>query len=426
MSDNSPVSIHNNSTDYNTDYGAGMLANSDKLIPEDRRSKYDKMNKSEKFEILKKIDEQPKESDEDFFNDAPAPQSEHFLNNKTFATKHVSEKDDIFIQPNTANKYNDGKTKLTEMENNFAKSEVQKKEESEQEEEEEYNNLSSFKQKQKKLMLLAEMGELSVNRGVKFTKQYGINSDYFEMKHEFDFHNKIINKSNAVSWMSGLLLTTVEGVELLSDNYGDRVGVNLHGWKSRMNSQIDSIMDVLGKLYVKHNKMGSAYSPELQFMFIILSTMLGTQLTNMNKKKNSNTSVNKQTANDIDILREKAKQDSSNNVPVSNKISSEHDNANKEMENFRNLRNMYSSPNINLNEMQQIREQFDKNNRNTEVEDDNIRSELKNIRETLKNDKETNSNKSKSSSNDSSQNKSKNKSMYSKKSYKRGAGIVIK
>ncbi len=50
---------------------------------------------------------------------------------------------------------------------------------------------------------------------------------------------------------------------------------------------------------------------------------------------------------------------------------------------------------------------------------------ITNIRETLKNDKDTGSNNTKSST-DSSQNKSKTKSMYSRKSFKRGAGIVIK
>ena len=129
-----------------------------------------------------------------------------------------------------------------------------------------------------------------------------------------------------IPWMSGLLLTSVEGLELLSDNYGVNYGINIHGWSRRMDSQRKDIYEILGDLYIKYNKQGSSYSPEIRLLFILLSSLLGTQLGNMNKESDiQRTKSGVNAKSDIEMMREKAKQESMyGNTVMQETINKEH------------------------------------------------------------------------------------------------------
>jgi len=425
MSDNSSNSSNddNNNTDYKTDYMADVIANSEKLKPEEIRIKFDK-NKAP--DVIHQIHDSVVETDDDYFDEKS--NNNNFINNNTFKEKPTNQTNN-----HSRNNYSKGRSKISEYEDEFEKSDRYKSDEfCDDDEYDDYNSLSEYKKKQRKLVLLGELGDLAKNRGIKLTKSYSINSDYYEMKHELEFHRKIINKTSAVSWMSGLLLTSVEGIELLSDNYGANYGVNIHGWSRRMDSQRKDIYEILGDLYIKYNKQGSSYSPEIRLVFILLSSLLGTQLGNMNKEsdiKKTKTGVN--TKSDIEIMREKAKQESVyGNTVMQDTINKEHDNAFNEMQNFRDLKDIHNQ-NDKLNEMENIQKRYMENNIHSENTENNrtvnIKNQLKNLRSDINNSLDLELENDKSDTSSSSKNKSsKNKSMYSKKSFKKGKGIVIK
>jgi hypothetical protein len=437
-------------TDYNTDYFVDDLANSDKLIPENQRIKFDK----KKSEILQKINESLKETDDDYLDDEKPPniknnslnEKNNSINENDFLNERTFQNKDIFKQKKEEhnNIYNKGKSKISELESDVDKT-IENPEEKfyDEEDYDDYNTLSEYKKKQKKLHVLSELGELVAVREIKLTKMYSINSDYFEMKHELEFHKKIINKSSSVNWMSGLLLCAVEGLELLSDNYGARYGINIHGWKRKIDYQIKDIYEVLGALYVKYNKNAKDFSPEIKLVFILISSMVATQFSNMDEVKNltksqnnnnnynnnnnniNNNNNNNNNNNYIEHLREKAKNSTDHiNIVVNDVINKEHSAVNKEMENFRNLKSYYEGNNaMNNIKNNYIQENMDSN--------ENIRNRLQNVKKDINNslDEELNKNTSESSTSSSvskNNNSSKNKTMYSKKSVKRGAGVIIK
>ena len=429
MSDNSTNSSNddNNNTDYRTDYMADVIANSEKLKPEESRIKFDK-NKAP--DVIHQIHDSVVETDDDYFDEKS--NNNHFINNNTFKKRPSNPTDN-----HSKHNYSRGRGKTSEYEDEFEKSDRYKSDEfCDDDEYDDYNSLSEYKKKQRKLVLLGELGDLAKNRGIKLTKSYSINSDYYEMKHELEFHRKIINKTSAVSWMSGLLLTSVEGLELLSDNYGENYGVNIHGWSRRMDSQRKDIYEILGDLYIKYNKQGSAYSPEIRLLFILLSSLLGTQLGNMNKEtdiKKTKSGVN--TKSDIEMMREKAKQESIyGNTVIQDTIDKEHKNSFNEMKNFRDLKDIHNQniqQNDRLNEMENIQKRYMENNIHSENTENNrtidIKNQLKNLRSDINNSLDLELENDKSDTSSSSKNKSsKNKSMYSKKSFKKGKGIVIK
>lgn len=422
MSDNSSNSTNdnNNNTDFKTDYMADVIANSEKLKPEESRIKFDK-NKDP--EVIHKIHESVVETDDDYFDERS--NNNNFINNNTFKEKPTNQTNNY-----SKNNYSKSKNKISEDE--FEKSDKYKSEEfCDDDEYDDYTSLSEYKKKQRKLVLLGELGDYAKNRGIKLTKSYSINSDYYEMKHELEFHKKIINKTSAVSWMSGLLLTSVEGIELLSDNYGANYGVNIHGWSRRMDTNRKDIYEILGDLYIKYNKQGSSYSPEIRLLFILLSSLLGSQLGNMNKESDiqkTKTGVNAKS--DIEMMREKAKQESVyGNTVMQDTINKEHDNVINEMKNFRDLKDIHNQ-NDRLNEMENIQKRYMENNIHSDNTENNrtidIKNQLKNLRTDINNSLDLEINNVTSDTNSSSKNKSsKNKSMYSKKSFKKGKGIVI-
>lgn len=407
-SDNDSNDLKGVSTDYNTDYMIDLLANSEKLKPEEHRVNF-KSNKN-LYTKMNKIKEDDIETENDYFTDKYNNNNNDFVNQNTFKEKHN--------EPKMKHK--------NDSINDFDKTDRYKTEENDDDENEEYDDyekLSPYKKKQRKLTLLGELGDLANNQNIPLTKPYTINSDYYEMKYELEYHKKIIDKKNVVSWMSGVFLSSVEAIELLSSNYGHRYGININGWAERMDSERNNIYDILGSLYHKYNKQGSSISPELRLLFLLLSTLLGTQLSNTmetsNIKKTNNVS-----SNNIEEMRQKAKQDSYKNNDYL------HQNIMKEHEDYKTLKDRFNFNDYepNLKKMEEIKQKYMTENVMTENDDtENIKNHLQNLRSDINNslDDEINNNKSISTSSNSLNNSNKNKSLYSKKSFKKGHGINI-
>ena len=153
---------------------------------------------------------------------------------------------------------------------------------------------------EKKIDIINDMAELSKS-GTVFSQNYSINSDYDTMKYELELHRKNRNKTRAVNWLSGLLYSCVEGLELLSEDKFNE-DYQLVGWSDRLNMQHDEINDVFSQLYAKYNKNGLEPPPELQLLFILG----GSAILTMHGNRKGKTTY---TPEEIQKLREKSLQD---------------------------------------------------------------------------------------------------------------------
>ena len=80
------INDDNNNTDYRTDYMADVIANSEKLKPEENRIKFDK-NKAP--DVIHQIQDSVVETDDDYFDERSKP--EHIIiNGFKFFFAHVS------------------------------------------------------------------------------------------------------------------------------------------------------------------------------------------------------------------------------------------------------------------------------------------------------------------------------------------------
>lgn len=129
----------------------------------------------------------------------------------------------------------------------------------------------------RKMHMLRQLGELA-QAGVKLSQNYSMMDDYKTMKFEYDLHSGIRAKSNAVSWMSGVMILTVKGMEMLNDNYNPFDMKFESTWSNDVTTNINSYYDVLGEIYEKYTKPGQKMAPELKLFLLLSSSALTIQM----------------------------------------------------------------------------------------------------------------------------------------------------
>lgn len=148
-----------------------------------------------------------------------------------------------------------------------------------------YNELPESKKLLKRLDMIRKLGELA-QRGVKISKEYTLNDDYFMMKYEYMLLHNIRAKKNFENWGSSILLNCIYGVEILNEKY-DPFSLKLTGWAEQINGDINNINEVFGEIYEKYNKPGKSMSPELKLFFMILGGGVKFHLVNTMGGNNS-------------------------------------------------------------------------------------------------------------------------------------------
>ena len=369
---------------FSTDYMVSMLKNSEKLVAEDKIAHYEKQQHIDKIEIMEKISE----------NEDMDSISEYIDNNKNVTENDFNKNNNnnmLNFNTNKNNNINNNNTNInnTNINNNNNNNNTDindnKNIEVEEEDVDDYNLLNESQKRRKRMGILRELGEIVSTRGIKLTKMYGVESNYFEMKYELEYHRGIINKSKAVSWMSGLLFTCVDGIEIFSESYGSSYGVNVKGWKEKMNSEVNDYYDVLGELYTKYNKTGKSFSPEMRLVFMILSSALAVQMEHMNPIKPRSTNIN------LDEMRRKAKNDrenrenndtyvDTNNINIiNNKAKKEHEFAAQEMEDYRQLKLFEEKENLKKREFERMKKEYEQHEKQEQKQqnDDNRQDEIR-------------------------------------------------
>ncbi len=94
----------------------------------------------------------------------------------------------------------------------------------------------------KKIEMLQRLGTLA-NLGVKLSQNYNLDSDYEEMKYEYELAKSVREKENQKKYLDKFMLLGYCALELINEKY-DPFNVKLKGWtkvedKQFKNEEID-------------------------------------------------------------------------------------------------------------------------------------------------------------------------------------------
>ena len=128
-----------------------------------------------------------------------------------------------------------------------------------------------------KFILLKKLEELE-RRGVKLTQHYSMDSNYDEMKGEYEMLKDEKSRDNSKKFQSKMLMACVTGIEFLNNKF-DPFNVNLDGWGENIHENINDYDDVFSELHDKY-KSKASLAPELKLMFMLGGSAIMTHMTN--------------------------------------------------------------------------------------------------------------------------------------------------
>ena len=143
-----------------------------------------------------------------------------------------------------------------------------------------YENLTPQQQKIVKYDLLMKMAELVKQNGIQITTDYNMNSDYYDIKREYDYHIKVRGKKRAISTIYSGVICASKALEFLNNRFNP-FGVNINGFSFNLEASREEMLDVLTELYDKYfGTAGREMTPEMQFLLIIIKALILTMVTN--------------------------------------------------------------------------------------------------------------------------------------------------
>lgn len=129
-----------------------------------------------------------------------------------------------------------------------------------------------------KMKLLAKIDRLKNNRqfkkaGLRFVKEYSMNSDYEEMKNEYDimYNNYQLRKS--IDTQKQMFITFASLLERFSKSSYNPFDTDLDEFGDVVTDDIDSYEDIFEDLHLKYVGEGGDYPPELRLAFKFVASM---------------------------------------------------------------------------------------------------------------------------------------------------------
>ena len=145
------------------------------------------------------------------------------------------------------------------------------------EEPETYKRQTKEELLREKFVLLKKLEELE-RRGVKLTQKYSMDSNYDEMKGEYEMLKDEKAKDNSKKFQGKMLMACVTGIEFLNNKF-DPFNVNIDGWGENIHENVSDYDDVFGELHDKY-KSKASLAPELKLMFMLGGSAIMTHMTN--------------------------------------------------------------------------------------------------------------------------------------------------
>ena len=256
-----------------TDMMVNYLANSSKMISDDRQWMYNKNNKNtennneEYEEYLNNNEEISERLNNNMKSDDPKLIFTGIDNQNTKTLNRDSQtiNDDVMHAPN----YYSAESKKTNNEN------IKKQcNENTCKTEKSYDDIKikMTNQKMQKLEMLRKLGSL-VKSGVKLSGTYNMESDLEVMTYEYELHRSLRAKENATKFWCGVLINGITGLEMMNDRYNP-FDLHISGLSEQIKSEKENYLEVIGEIYEKYNTPGKAYPPEIKLVFMIFFSAL--------------------------------------------------------------------------------------------------------------------------------------------------------
>ena len=140
------------------------------------------------------------------------------------------------------------------------------------------NKPKTYEELQKeKFELLCQLERLE-SKGIRLEKKYNMQSDYDEMKHEFDRLNNRRELDQSVRFQQKMLVAAVTAVEFLNNRF-DPFDVKLDGWSENVHEGVHDYDDIFEELHEKY-KEKSKMAPELRLLMMLGGSAFMFHLTN--------------------------------------------------------------------------------------------------------------------------------------------------
>jgi hypothetical protein len=266
----------NKKINFSTDYNVGLLQDSQKLLPKDKRTVY-----SKNIEPIKEEELDDEESEK-------SNMEKYLQKNNSNMEEEQIKKHAVFGTSNKIDNETNNKTYEQSATNKVFSKFVGT---------DDYDTLSPDAQLIKRLNLMKKLGELARSRNITLSQKYNINSDYYMMKYEFNLHNDIVHKQEFTNMATSVMRYCIYGIENLNEKYNTYFDLRLKGWSDNVGSNIESFTDVWGEIYEKYNQPGRYSEPEYRLIFLLACGGIGYHMNNDGSQQNrqhQNNMLNKQ------------------------------------------------------------------------------------------------------------------------------------
>lgn len=116
------------------------------------------------------------------------------------------------------------------------------------------------------------------SKGIKTTKRYNMDSNFQEMKGEYEMIISEKEKSNSVKFQGKMLMAAITGVEFLNNRF-DPFDIKLDGWGEQINENINDYDEIFGELHEKY-KSKAQMAPEIKLLFQMAGSAIMVHMTN--------------------------------------------------------------------------------------------------------------------------------------------------
>lgn len=242
-----------------TDMEVSMIANSEKLITEDKRWHY-KENKgepeTERIDVTETVGKlEPDKKGDDIMKEIENIEKDEYKSDNKGPTYGEYIHVDTNPNPNQVDIEEDREIKrLKRIKNGNV----------------DFNSLPEEDKKIKKMHMLRRLGELKRN-GVRISHNYKITDDYHMMRYEYELHMSIRKKAKMVDMFESALYFLVSKVEEFNVTF-NHIGLNIEGWTEDIKEKQEDIREALDEIYEIYFPDGSGSSNPIARLGLILCT----------------------------------------------------------------------------------------------------------------------------------------------------------
>ena len=221
--------------------------------------------------------EKIKNEDNDLMQDFNDLMQDDVINSYKEKEKDNNDKNDDEFNFNDFN-LEDKDTKQEEKENKYE--EINPNDFKEMLDNGEFEKLTPQQQRITKYDLLMKLATLVKENGIQITSDYNMNSDYYDIKREYDYHVRVRSKKRAISTIYSGVICIAKAMEFLNKKF-DPFGLDINGFTLNLEASREEMLDVLTELYDKYfGLQGGEISPEMQFLLIIIKALILTMVSN--------------------------------------------------------------------------------------------------------------------------------------------------